>query len=261
MQKLHDMTKKRLDELNNPKTAKAPKTKGVDLNLSPQDILTRMEQLKDKVSNEADPEESTRLIARIQALNASYVQLMGVDAASGPDGSGGGAANGSSVKERVEQDQRKYADELDSATQKEAELREELTELREKLDSAQPHIEQLRKERETCQDVVRTLRDKITAINEEWQGKFDEFKAATDKWFVEKDEVMKERCVPYAQVSVLCCWATCDELINAPHVQTSRCILFSASARVLRARFRMGSWQQSRIAYLHAALHCARLGA
>ena len=260
MQKLHDMTKKRLDELNNPKTAKAPKTKGVDLNLSPQDILTRMEQLKDKVSNEADPEESTRLIARIQALNASYVQLMGVDAASGPDGSGGGAANGSSVKERVEQDQLKYANELDSATQKEAELREELAELREKLDGAQPHIEQLRKERETCQDVVRTLRDKITAINEEWQGKFDEFKAATDKWFVEKDEVMKERCAPLAQIPALCCFTASDTVENLPHVHTFHSFPPSAPARALRACCRMGSQQQCRNPHLHAALRCVRLG-
>ena len=180
------MTRKRLDEVNHPQSVKVSKSKVIDS--KPEDILAMMEQLKDKLPLEQDPEESQRLIARIQTLNASYVQLMGTDAAAGP-----GAGGGRSVKDGLEEDLRKYAQELKAISAKESEQREQLATLREQLDESQPHIDRLRKERDTCSDVVRTLRDKITAINDEYQGKFDEYKTAMDSWAADRKDVLKER--------------------------------------------------------------------
>jgi chromosome segregation ATPase len=212
MQKLHDMTKKRLDDVNHPKAVKVSKPKGVSLSSSPEDILKMMEQLKDKVDTEPDPEESSRIIARIQALNASYVQLMGTDAAAGPGGGG-------NVKSGLEDDLTKYSADLKAASAKEGELREQLDELREKLEESQPHVDRLRKERDTCSDVVRTLRDKITAINDEYQAKFDEFKSAMDAWAAEREEVLRERCASPSSSSA------CSSSISFAYQTKRRCAI------------------------------------
>jgi chromosome segregation ATPase len=186
VQKLQEITRKRLDDFKNAKRAGVPSKKGIDFKSSPEDLLKMMEQLKDKVATEQDPEESTRLIARIQALNASYVQIAGAEQ--------GATSAGDAVRATLEEDLKKHADELKVVAGKETELRVQLTELRDQLDLSQPHIDRIKKERETCQDVVRSLRDKITAINEEYQSKFDEYKAQMDAWAAEREEVLKERC-------------------------------------------------------------------
>ena len=102
-----------------------------------------------------------------------------------------------------------------STVQEEA-LRGQLDELQEQLSAAQPHIERLRAEKETCHKVVNTLRDKMTAVNDEWQAKFDAFKEAMSKWEVEKDAVRKERCAPsdYVASCSVCGAVQCLSLIH-----------------------------------------------
>lgn len=149
-----------------------------------------MESLKAKLpAHEDDPDEYHRLIARIQALHASYEQLT---APADANGAGGADA----ARAALQGDLDKHTAELGTIREREAEERAQLDALREQLDASQPHVERLRKERETCLDVVSRLRDQMSAINEQWQAKFDEFKASMDAWAQERRDVLKERCAP-----------------------------------------------------------------
>ena len=189
------MTKKRLEDMDNPKGGKGkpPQLKGVEASMQPQDILNRMEQLKERLSAEQDQEEANRIIGRIQTLNTSYMQLTGSDV---PNGAAAGSSSGGSIRTALENDLHKHGTELQAAMAREEQTRAELNELQEKLEESAPHIQRLKQERETCLDVVRKLRDAIEGINAEWQEKFDGYKSAMDAWAAQRDEVMKERCAP-----------------------------------------------------------------
>ena len=106
MQKLAALTRKRLDDFANPKRAAATKSKGVDISSNPADIQAKMEDLKVKLEGEADAEEQSKLIGRIQALNASFVQLSGADAG------GGGSAAAAGVKATLTEELAKYDGEV-----------------------------------------------------------------------------------------------------------------------------------------------------
>jgi chromosome condensin MukBEF ATPase and DNA-binding subunit MukB len=187
-QKLQDIARKRMNELKEPASVKLPGKKALDVSSSPQEILAMMDQLKDKVAHEADGDERNRLIARIQALHASYEQLTAPK-----DSQGGGSTD--TIKATLQAELDKHTQDLKVIKEKEAEQRQQLDDLHEKLGESQPHIDKLRKERETCLDVVRNLREKINAIHDEWQGKFDVYKSAMDAWVAERKEVQKEWCV------------------------------------------------------------------
>jgi hypothetical protein len=202
LQKLQEIAHKRMAELKEPAKVKLPVQNVVGVSSSPQEILAMMEQLKDKVANEPDGDERDRLIARIQALHASYGQLTAELKDGAPRGGGS-----EGIKASLQAELDKHAADLKVIKEKEAEQRQQLDDLREKLEQSQPHIDRLHQERKTCLDVARNLRDKITAINEEWQGKFNEFKEAMDTWAAERKEVQKERCV---LLSWLCSFAFSD---------------------------------------------------
>lgn len=193
MQKLKAQSQKRLGDLENPKNASNKKlNKGIDLTLSVEDIMQRMEQLKEKVVVEQDTAERERIITRIQALNSAWMELTGEkDAAAASDAK----ASGKDLATTLKDDLAKYTTQLKEMQAQEETQREEVEDMREKMNASQPVIDRLRQEREVCLTVVRSLWDKIKAINEEYSGMFDSYKEELKEWNARMDVVMADRCV------------------------------------------------------------------
>ena len=192
MQKLKANTEKRMDDLQNPKNASKKKIdKGIDLGLSVEDIMQRMEQLKEKVVMEQDTAERERIITRIQALNSAWMELTGEkDTVAGSDAKTSGKDLATSLKD----DLAKYTTQLKEMQAQEDTQRDEVEDMREKMNASQPVIDRLRQEREVCLTVVRSLWDKIKAINEEYSGMFDSYKEELKEWNARMDVIMADRC-------------------------------------------------------------------
>lgn len=192
VQKLKANTQKRIDDLQNPKNASNKKLdKGIDISLSVEDIMQRMEQLKEKVVVEQDTAERERIITRIQALNSAWMELTGEkDAASGSDAK----ASGKDLATTLKDDLAKYSTQLKEIQAQEETQRDEVEDMREKMNASQPVIDRLRQEREVCLTVVRSLWDKIKAINEEYSGMFDAYKEELKEWNARMDVIMADRC-------------------------------------------------------------------
>lgn len=189
LQKLKANCQKRLEDLRNPKAAAAKVSKGVGLNLTPDDIILQMERLREKVEVEQDPEERDRICARIQGLHSSWQALTGEKEPSVARGSNGGKGFATSL----EDDLQKHTKELKDVIAREQTERASVEDLRAKIEESQPAIDRLRQEREVCLTVVRQLRDKVSEINADYSEQFETFKAAMAEWKVTMDRVMTER--------------------------------------------------------------------
>jgi uncharacterized coiled-coil DUF342 family protein len=181
-QKLLDNALKHLQELRN--VTKGP-SESKAMNLSPEAILERMEELKKRHDEELDPELRARVVTRMQTLHTSYQQLVSDKSSTAPQG-------GLAAQLQAEVDGHRKALEALSAT--EATQKEEFERWQSRLSASQPQIEALRAERKQCIDVVSTLRSKITEINEQYQQQWDNYKEARREWNAEMDVVMKARC-------------------------------------------------------------------
>ena len=192
VQKLKANTQKRMDDVQNPKNASNKKLdKGIDLSLSVEDIMQRMEQLKEKVVVEQDQAERERIITRIQALNSAWMELTGEkDSAAASDAK----ASGKDLATTLKEDLAKYTTQLKEMQAQEDAQRDEVEDMREKMNASQPVIDRLRQEREVCLTVVRSLWDKIKAINEEYSGMFDSYKEELKEWNARMDVIMADRC-------------------------------------------------------------------
>lgn len=192
VQKLKANTQKRMDDLQNPKNASNKKLdKGIDLSLSVEDIMQRMDQLKEKVVVEQDQAERERIITRIQALNSAWMELTGEnDSAAASDAK----ASGKDLATTLKEDLAKYTTQLKEMQAQEDAQRDEVEDMREKMNASQPVIDRLRQEREVCLTVVRSLWDKTKAINEEYSGMFDSYKEELKEWNARMDVIMADRC-------------------------------------------------------------------
>lgn len=192
MQKLKANTEKRLDDLQNPKNSSSKKlNKGIDLSLSVEDIMQRMEQLKEKVVVEQDTAERERIITRIQALNSAWMELTGEK---NPAANADPKAGGKDLATTLKDDLAKYTVQLKDIEAQEETQRDEFEDMRDKMNASQPVIDRLRQEREVCLTVVRSLWDKIKAINEEYSGLFDSYKEELKEWNARMDVIMADRC-------------------------------------------------------------------
>lgn len=193
LQKLKANCQKRLEDLRNPKAATAKVSKGMGVNLTPDDIILQMERLREKVEAEQDPSERDRICARIQGLHSSWQALTGEKEPSAARG----AAGGKNLAAFLEEELQKHTKELKEVLSREQTERAAVEDLRAKIVESQPAIDRLRQEREVCLTVVRQLRDKTTEINADYSEQFETFKAAMAEWKVTMDKVMTERCVHF----------------------------------------------------------------
>jgi DNA repair exonuclease SbcCD ATPase subunit len=214
LQKQLALTKQRLNDLRSPSSKPKVVQKGVDLNLSPDDIVERMEQLKDKVVTEQDAAERDRIVSRIQALNNSYVQLT-------QNGEGSKSQYDGQLQATLEQDLTRMQQEMNEIKKQESTQRAAVEDMREKINASQPTIDKLRQEREVCISVVKSLRAKITEINEEYSQKFTEYREALTQWNADMDVIMAEKCAPMmsCQSCVLGAFTLCP---LCPRFRTSK---------------------------------------
>lgn len=189
LEKLKANCQKRLEDLRNPKAATAKVSKGVGVNLTPDDIVLQMERLREKVEVEQDPVERDRICARIQGLHSSWQALTGEKEPS----AGRGATGGKPLAASLEEELQKHTKELKEVLSREHTERAAVEDLRAKIEESQPAIDRLRQEREVCLTVVKQLRDKMTEINADYSEQFETFKAAMAEWKVTMDKVMTER--------------------------------------------------------------------